>query len=151
MPSDQASGPLISPWCSFLTWLDCSHCCSVALQRRLEDWETMGQIHSASHRPSYRAQQSSNTGSNYSFLSSSQPFHGFFIFYQWSPRRHCRLSELSHVWHDGWESATHHEMHEMPKCVYVWMMCEWASWIPRGCQAMEPDKGCSWPAHWDAT
>lgn len=57
------------PQCRFLTWPDCPHCCSVALQMRQENRETMGQSHSASHQLGYRAQQSSNMGSNYSFLS----------------------------------------------------------------------------------
>lgn len=61
--------PDIKPQGHWFPLVQVSDLASMALQMRREDRETMGQIHSASHQLGYRAQQSSNMGSNYSFLS----------------------------------------------------------------------------------
>lgn len=136
--------------CTFLTSLDCPHCCSVALQMRLEDWETMVQIHSASHQLSYRAQQRTNMGSNYSFLSFLPLSPSIVFLFPTNKFPGSTAGSVKcHMWCNGCESATHHEMYEMPKCVYVWMMCL-SLLHSQGYQAMEPPKECSWPAPRDA-
>lgn len=127
---------------SDLAWLPSG--CFVAMQIRQEDWETTDQTHSVSHQLSYKHSTAVTRAQLQFSLLPSSALHSFcfFHFHQQSPGQLCRLSEVPLLWQDVWEAATHGEVHEMPKCVYVWVMCLSSCASRSTFQAMEPHKGC---------
>lgn len=69
----------------------------------------------------------------------------FLISYQWSPMWHCRL--MSHVWCNGRESATHHEMWDAQ--VFLWANNAFDPPCSEGLQGNGASQGMQLTSPWE--